>query len=88
MRYAIVCLMAVCFPLNAASRDVELKVDLDKLGLGPRIAVSRALEHPIKHDTEPASADPMDNTPLQFGDGILPLRLGAHNFELLKIEPE
>ena len=70
---------------NTEPRDVTVAFDLDKLGLGDSVQLTRALDHPIRHPYEPEDVDPMKNAPLKYAERRLSLSLSARNLEIIRI---
>ena len=66
-------------------KDVDVRIDTDKLGIGRALAVERAIQHPILQPEDVPGGDPMENTPLQYRDGMLPLRISGRNLEVVHL---
>jgi len=70
-------------------REVDVSLDLAKLGLDPAATkVTRAVRHPIRQPEDPKPKDPMGNEPLALRGGKLHLRLAARNLEIVLLEAQ
>ncbi len=68
-------------------KRVNVRLDLNALGFRPgRVRVTRALPHPIVEPEDPKPDPPVENYPLALRGDALPLRLGARNLEVIRLE--